>query len=83
MRAASAIFTVRRYHSITTELPPDGVAFYAGWAGLPGPQGQRMLPFLPCFQRKLPAFILALAEREKVCIWMIDLGNLSSRGAVI
>lgn len=75
-RAASAITsTVRRHQSIAIELPWLGSHPMLGGLGSWAP-GAKDAAFSPRFQRKLPAFILALSEREKVCIWMMDLGNL-------
>lgn len=52
----------------------------AGWA--PGPPGEQCHPFPMCFQRKALASLLALALREKHCVWMKALGKLRPRGVV-
>ena len=45
-----------------------------GWtSGLPG---AKYVTFPTCFQRKVLASILTLALREKLWIWMVDLGKL-------
>ena len=54
---------------------PSGLDFWA-------PRGTIPPPFL-CFQRKALASILTLALREKLWIWMMDLGTPRPRGMLV
>lgn len=55
---------------------PSGLDFWA-------PRGTIPPPFLLCFQRKALASILTLALREKLWIWMMDLGTPRPRGMLV